>query len=165
MIAKFFDALFKLGDSYRDDLENERDSKRIVYHMAKLEALRDVDEALQEAWDNGESMKTELFAVKPTKVEDIAILDIRGLRIFQDPADGHIFYELEKRHFDTEKEVIAWVIDEYNHKWIERRQSKPLSHFTNAGYKDITKMAKQIVWKQLKDGTYERKPLPEIREV
>ena len=165
MIAKFFESIFKLGDRYRKEIENEKDWSVKKLHLAKLEALRDVDDLLQEAWDKGEAMKTELFEVQPTKVEDIAILDIRGLRIFLDPADGHIFYELEKRHFDTEKEVIAWVISEYNNKWLANRKDRPRSHFSNADYKELMKRAKEIEWKRKRDGSYEHKPRPKVREV
>lgn len=163
MIARIINELCKLGDRYHHEqnvAEAEGDDYRYELIGAKREALAEFDQLIQKAWDEGESMRTELFEVQPKTLEDVMILGITGLRIFLDPADGQIFYELENRHLDTEKEVLTRVIEAYNHS----RRGVEYNQITGNAT-DVTEVVNYREWKRKKDGSYERKPLPKVREV
>lgn len=160
MIARIVNDLCKLGDKYRLEYDQADDPREAELISAKRDAIREMDDLIQKAWDEGESMRTELFEVQPKTIEDVLVLGITGLRVFLDPADGQIFYELENRHIDTEKEVLMRVIEGYNRsvRGIEYNQ------ITGTAI-DVTETANLREWKRKRDGSYEKKPLPKVRRV
>ena len=160
MIARIVNDLCKLGDKYRLEYDRADDPREAELISAKRDVIREMDDLIQKAWDEGESMRTELFEVQPKTIEDVLILGITGLRVFLDPADGQIFYELENRHIDTEKEVLMRAIEGYNRsvRGIEYNQ------ITGTAI-DVTDTASLREWKRKCDGSYEKKPLPKVRRV
>ena len=164
MVAAFFNDLFKILDGYRENIKLANDPKTIHDLKERYAAVSEVVDILHNAWDRGESMRTEAFEVMPATTEDVLILRIKGLRVFKDENDGHIFYEMERRHLDTEKEVLQRIIDEYNCKYDRRRKAGPGSWAFAAGYSDLNPITHELDWKRQKDGSYKRKPLPVVKE-
>ena len=133
MIAKFWNSLFRLADTYREkSIKAEyKEAKEMAKH--KYDAIEEVQVLLQNAWDNGEENKEALDGCRPTNPHEELILQIAGLEIYQDPDDKQIFYELDNHHFDTEDEVLSYIIQNYN-KVIKKSDAK---------------------WVRCEDGTYD----------
>lgn len=139
MIGKFWDKLFEYADSVKKDgaltegeavmnilaecgdvdspdqaLKKEKRIAGIVQHIkaeAKLEAVRHIEQILQEAWDDQETFAKRININREPKSElEAMILTIPGLTVWKDPQDKQIYYEMDGRHFDTPKEVIDELI-------------------------------------------------------
>ena len=164
MIAQFFDTLFKLAERYKNEekMALTREEKKLAHE--RYENTNLIIDELDAIWQESESRKIELFEVMPFSKEDKLILRIDGLRIFKDDIDGHIFYEMERRHFDTEKEVIENVIREYNKKYNERYKRGSRSLAIAAGYTEMSPPTHSLKWTKQNDGGYERVPLPTKKE-
>ena len=161
MVAQFFDTLFKLAEQYKNEEKKEKDPTLKKLAHERYQNANFIIDILDAIWQKSERRKIELHEVMPLSVEDELILGINGLRIFKDDADGHIFYELERRHFDTEKEIISEVIRQYNrdHDYIKRKKRSLVN-----GYSELTPVLYAPEWTRQDDGGYERIPLPTRNE-
>lgn len=115
MIAKLWEEIFRIGDKYK-----KMEHKALSEFDKKLwkereKAVTELDNAFQKIWDNGEKYKKELTEVSADNLIDELTLSITGLEVYEDSQDGQIFFELEGRHFDNEKEILSHVVDLYNH--------------------------------------------------
>ena len=104
MISAFWDALFAYADAQIAKNEQER-----------LQAVREIEDILHKVWIDGEDCKQPLTE-KPdanAKENDIAVLirKIPGIKMFKDPQDKSIFYELDGWHFDYPQEVFQYLIE------------------------------------------------------
>lgn len=107
MIGKFWDALF----DYADDAREKGDETR-------LKICHEIQDLLQQAYDDGMSTSIVVKSRTPkTKVEKLA-LSIPDIKVYKDPNDGQIWYELEcedrckdTMRYDYPEEVLKRVID------------------------------------------------------
>ena len=123
MIARFWDKLFKREDYYRERLLKAKgDEKKIL--EAKYDALQEIDAILQKVWDDAEENSLIVTGAIPRTPHDKIVLNVAGLQIYEDPEDSQLYYELDNHHFDTEEEVLFYVIGQYNksvktdHDWV-----------------------------------------------
>ena len=118
MIAKLWDELFRIKDRYRKGLDNANrfgNPSDIKVWQARINTAEEIDTAFQRIWDRGETKKEEITGATANDPMDKLVLGIDALDIYEDPQDGQIFFELEGKHFDSEEEVLAWIVRAYNH--------------------------------------------------
>ena len=108
MIGKFWDALF----DYADDAREKGDETR-------LKVCHEIQDLLQKAYDDGMEFSSVIKSRTPkTKLEKL-VLSIPDIKVYKDPNDGQIWYELEcedpshtyKMRYDYPEEVLKRVID------------------------------------------------------
>lgn len=99
MISRFWETLFDL----RDKLQAE-------HRFTAWNAVGDVENLLQQAYDDGMEFSSKIVDKKPDgKLEEL-VLSIPDIAVFYDTLDKTYFYELDNRHFDYPEEVIEYVI-------------------------------------------------------
>lgn len=99
MISRFWETLFDL----RDKLQSE-------HRFTAWNAVGDVENLLQQAYDDGMEFSSKIVDKKPDgKLEEL-VLSIPDIAVFYDKTDKTYFYELDNRHFDYPEEVIEYVI-------------------------------------------------------
>ena len=105
MIAKFWDELFEYADRVRETGDEK-----------KLEAVREIEEILQKAYDDGMKHSSVIKGRKAQSKCEELVLSIPDIAVYKDQTDGMIWYELEVepfyyRRFDLPEEVLAYIID------------------------------------------------------
>ena len=107
MIAKFWDKIFKAAEFYKEREKSATYKEQRDLYKAKYDAVNEIGDILQTVWDEHSYDK----ATPKTKLHHL-IEQIPGIKAYKDN-DGQIFYETDNRHFDSEYEVLAFVVSEY----------------------------------------------------
>lgn len=107
MIGKFWDALFDYADNARENNDEIR-----------LKVCHEIQDILQKTYDEGIKSSQVVKSRTPKTKLEAMVLSIPDIKVYKDPDDGQIWYELEceDRHkdrmrFDYPEEVLKRVID------------------------------------------------------
>lgn len=102
MVAGFWDKLFKYGDKAKAEGDTLR-----------LDICREIQDMLQEQYDASMAQKIDITNIGiETKDKLMAIaLKIPGIKVFRDPTDNTIFYQLDGLYFDKPEGAIMQLCE------------------------------------------------------
>ena len=109
MVSRMWNELFKIQEKYGEYMHGgtgtsgrkrvETDEEKKI-RKAKYDALMEVSEAWQSVWDQSEG-----YGIPYTLTEQ-DFEKIRKAQCFIDPEDGDLYFDLDRRHFDTMAELL-----------------------------------------------------------
>lgn len=108
MLGAMWNAIF----NYADELKERKE-------FDKLEAVKEVERLLIQAFDDTEECKARV-RMKPRNALEEVVISIPGIEVFRDPTDKQIFYEMDGRHYDKPVEVLKELI---NYRQNGRKQA------------------------------------------
>lgn len=127
MLGAMWDAIF----SYADDLKERKE-------FEKLEAVKEVERLLIQAFDDTEACKARV-KMKPRNALEEVVISIPGIEVFRDPTDKQIFYEMDGRHYDKPVEVLKELV---NYRQNGRKQA--MSIVKNEAFRYIKNAVKLL---------------------
>lgn len=129
MIATFWDKLGAYADSVRT--RNGKNSE-------KYRAVQEIEQILQEAYDECNQFDKEAINVRPrTETEAFLFEHLPEVHVFED-RDGY-YYEIDGHHKDTAAEVLDYVIQERRSKY-KRMNAMYLNKYKEACKKMVMEL-------------------------
>lgn len=142
MIGTFYNCLHEIIDKYRQEYGNQN---------VIVEALREVDEALHDAWEQGESDKIFLNDKKPTNMAEALAFSHERVKVYQDPNDGQLMYEIRMetgesqyytKHCDTALEATRKIMEKWDSGWRYVDRLKQEVEYLKARNEELTSRCK-----------------------
>lgn len=108
MIGKFWDRLFDYGDQAKEQGD-----------MVRYKVCHEIADILQQTYDEGIKSSSVIKGRKPKTRLEALVLSIPDIKVYKDPNDGQIWYELEcedKTHketsrYDYPEEVLKKIVE------------------------------------------------------